>query len=289
MAAYIPGPAIMHGDVNVVLVRQFIRMVLSKARGIANVGNVYIVWDKRLNKDATNYRKLLLGSVYKQNRDHSKNDHIFKAIDVLIPILASMGIRNVFPYSLEGDDVMAWLARHHCKKCVIITADEDMWQLINENVTILNPKKGMITLDNFATVCPVPLDKYVLWKCILGDGSDFVKGLDGYGKKKAPNLAINFNPKTLDPKQLQTLELNRQMLDLEYSLTQSPVDIQAFESQIAFHESNTKFDKEKYISKVGDIGLLEMADNKTITAIQQLSKAGDLLRAFAGVTALQQL
>lgn len=288
-AAFIPGAPQQHNGINTTLLRHFIRMTLSNIRQVANVGDVYMVWDKRLNKQAVNFRKQLVDSVYKQNRDHSANDHIFAMIDVVIPILSSMGIRNVFPYSLEGDDVMAWLARHHCRKCVVITADEDLWQLVTDNISIVNPKKGTITPDNFETVSPVPLNKYVLWKCILGDASDFVKGLDGYGKKKAPKLAINFENTTLTQQQIERLDLNRQLLDLEYGLTQSPDDIKAFESQIKFHNTNTKFNKDKFANLVVDAGIGVINNPKTITEIQQLSKSRALMDAFSSAGLLQQL
>jgi 5'-3' exonuclease len=288
-AVFAPMPPVLYKDVNVSHISKFIQMIFVAARQIPNIGNIYVVWDKKIGKDTTNFRKQLVGSVYKSNRDHSKNNHIFDMIDHLVPVLAHMGLRNVFPYSLEGDDVMAWLARHHCKKCVIVTADEDMWQLINENVTIMNPKKGLITPANFEKFSPVPLDKYITWKCILGDGSDFVKGLDGYGKKKAPILAVNIHNETLDPEQIERLELNRKLLDLEYGLTQCPADIKAFESQIAFHNNKTKFNREKYCSTVGEMGLFDLADTRMITAIQQLSKARDLMQAFAGAGLLQSL
>ncbi len=282
-ACFVTAPPIIHNGINVVFARQFIRMIMASIRQIPNVGDIYMVWDKRLNKDAVNYRKQLIGSVYKQNRDHSKNDHVFEMIDMLIPILASMGIRNIFPYSLEGDDAMAWLARHHCQRCAIITMDEDLWQLVNDNVSIINPKKGTITPSNFLDFSPVPVDKYVTWKCILGDGSDFVKGLEGYGKKKAPLLAVNMDTATLDPQQLQVLELNRQLLDLEHALTQSPKDIQAFNSQIAFHAKNTTFNRERFSALLFDIGLGELVTDKLITEIQQLTKSKMLMDAFASM------
>lgn len=275
------GPTSPNSDgVDTSSLKRMIQMVLSAVRQIDNVRNIYMVWDKRISKDAVNYRKLLVDSVYKQNRDHSKNNHIFEMIDKAVPIFASMGIRNMFPYSLEGDDVIAWLARHHCNKSTIISIDEDLWQLVDFNVTISNPKKGLITVDNFESFSPVPLKKYVLWKCILGDASDFVKGLEGYGKKKAPILAMDYEITRLDHQQIQTIELNKQLLDLEYSLTQSPMDIKAFESQVAFHASSTKFDRNKFTTLVVEAGIPDLCGQKTIQEIQQLSKSQDLFSAF---------
>jgi len=65
-----------------------------------------------------------------------------------------------------------------------------MYQLVNDNVHVYIPSKKIImTPDNFEEINEVKLDGFILYKCIMGDPSDNIKGLDGYGKIKSKKLA----------------------------------------------------------------------------------------------------
>src|SRR5690606_32198931 len=112
-----------------------------------NPTTTYVVWDKRISNNTANFRKELSADVgYKDNRDSDKHDALFESMDDVAPILGSLGIRNMFPYSLEGDDVIAWITYNVSDKSTIVSGDGDMWQLVNDNCQVFaTHKKAVIT------------------------------------------------------------------------------------------------------------------------------------------------
>ena len=73
---------------------------------------MYIAWDKRINYKETNFRKEILKGEYKATRDQTGQADLYNQIDSIFPVLESLGLRNVFPYVLEGDDTIAWLSQN---------------------------------------------------------------------------------------------------------------------------------------------------------------------------------
>jgi DNA polymerase-1 len=270
-AIYTPHPPLMVDGQDVSGIRQFVRMVLSYCKQFQPIGSVYIAWDKRISRETKNFRKLLEGSEYKQTRDHTKHEHVYEIMDKLPPIVAPLGVRNVFPWSLEGDDIMAWLARHHCGQSIIISSDNDLWQLISPTVSCFEPnRKSMITIDNFRDHCPVDIDKYVLYKCIVGDKSDHVKGLPKFGEVRGAALANDFERQEINADYMDIIDRNKKMLDLEYGLTQSDKDLDIFREQIKYHDLNTALDIDAFNRKCAEYGILDYTTTQNVQMIRKL-------------------
>jgi len=151
----------------------------------------YAVSDKRLIKGQKNYRRQQAD--YKQNRDCSMWETVHAAEDELEQVMQKQGIHMMHPGILEADDVIAFLCKHLTGRKTIVSTDNDMVQLIAADVQLYSPiKKITIDADNFEQHLPVHVNKYLLYKSILGDASDCIKGLPGYGKVKAKRLAENY-------------------------------------------------------------------------------------------------
>lgn len=111
--------------------------------------------------------------------------------EVIENVCAQLGVKNMYPYVLEADDVISWLTTK-IKPNMIMTVDSDLLQLINEDTSVYHlNKKAVINTDNFVDHTKVPLNAYVFYKAILGDTADNIPGFPGFGKIRSKKLAID--------------------------------------------------------------------------------------------------
>ena len=139
------------------------------------------VWDEK--KDHTpNIRKSILKQ-YKGNRRKDQSPH--KNNKVIKSILYSMGINSIFPSQLEADDIVAYICREHEGNKVIISVDQDFLQLISSECTLYDPiRKKFFEEGNFKDQTGYTnVDEWYTAKCLIGDSSDNVPGVQGFGKK----------------------------------------------------------------------------------------------------------
>jgi len=102
----------------------------------------------------------------------------------------------------EADDVIATLARQAVAagfRVVIVTADKDMLQLVDEQVVVLNPGRegtGATLVDRRAVEekWGVPPERIVDVLALVGDAVDNVPGVPGIGDKGARDLVREFGP-----------------------------------------------------------------------------------------------
>jgi DNA polymerase-1 len=133
---------------------------------------------------------------YKANRSETPADleqqqpYIRRALEAFrIPILAHEGF--------EADDVIGTLScrlaeqGHHV---YIVSSDKDMMQLVNENVSILNPTKDnlILTPGKVEEVLGVPPQKVIDVMALRGDSIDNVPGAPGIGDKGSVELIQQF-------------------------------------------------------------------------------------------------
>lgn len=122
---------------------------------------------------------------------------------VVMECLENLYIRNIYEDFVEGDDLIAYYVLHKKPKerCVIMTSDRDLTQLISDTVYVYIPKmKKLITPENHASEIGYRHENVLLKKMICGDPSDNIKGVKGVGEK---TLLDNFpefrkRPVTLD-------------------------------------------------------------------------------------------
>ncbi len=100
----------------------------------------------------------------------------------------------------EADDLMGTLARKAKKdglEVVLVTGDKDFLQLVNENVKVLNPRRGgeeseVLDIKGVEEKLGVPPKKVVELLALMGDPSDNVPGIPGIGEKTALELIKKF-------------------------------------------------------------------------------------------------
>ncbi|WP_373284283.1 DNA polymerase I [Nocardia paucivorans] len=129
---------------------------------------------------------------YKANRITTPDD--FRGqIELVKDVLGALGIPVMAVEGYEADDVIATLAGRAAPqgyRVLIVTGDRDSLQLVDDNVTVLYPRKGVSDLTRFT---PEAVEaKYGLtpaqypdFAALRGDPSDNLPGIPGVGEKTA--------------------------------------------------------------------------------------------------------
>jgi len=151
--------------------------------------SIWVTWDKKIKYPSTNFRKELAPETYKQNRDDDKSKLIHEQHDELSKWLTVLGIKQIYPGVLEADDIISWLVREKLTTAIIVSVDKDLLQLVDDNIHYYNPiKKKLITPQNFVEEVGVEIFEYNNYKALLGDKSDNVDGIAGYGVQRSAKL-----------------------------------------------------------------------------------------------------
>ena len=147
---------------------------------------IYICWDGDRHKERLklhpNYklRDKKLGFDYKDfNR---QKEQVRKLAN-------SLGIPQIYREGREADDYIYALAeriqRKTSKKVIIASGDKDFYQMVNKRCYIHNENKGLITPLNIQRIVGVPAHQFVDYLSLMGDKSDNIPGVAGYGEKTA--------------------------------------------------------------------------------------------------------
>jgi len=205
---------------------------------------VYVAWDKRLQPEKKNFRERS-AKEYKQQRSKEEASAVHKCAAVLEDILNSLGYKNIFPAVLEADDVLSWLTTKLDGIKVVVTADKDLLQLVNDSVFVYLPmKKKIVSKKNFEEIIKVPLKGYLYYKAALGDKSDNIEGVPGIGKVKATKLASQVATGQ-DFECPELLKRNLGLMDLKESYLKEKGEVKCYEKQLQKLQS-VKQDIEKF-------------------------------------------
>lgn len=231
--------------------------------------NIYSIWDKRLIRGVKNYRRLAKQVEYKGTRDVKRNNHVFSFEDKTTDILKPLGVKNMYPGILEADDVISWMCKHTPGRKMIVSVDQDMLQLVDENTSVYSPIKDVvIDYNNFEAITGVPREQFLRYKSLVGDKSDNLPGVERCGKKTAQKLI----KECVDDRQLidrlgeDKLEpyfFNMKMIDLNYGLKQHPGDVELYQKQHEDHKQTT-VDFDIFIERCEDHGLTAVLNKRDI-------------------------
>ncbi|MDR2280384.1 MAG: DNA polymerase I, partial [Gordonia sp. (in: high G+C Gram-positive bacteria)] len=129
---------------------------------------------------------------YKAQRSKSP-DEFRGQVDLTKDVLGAMGIPVMAIDGFEADDIIGTLATQADQqgyRVLVVTGDRDSLQLVNDNVTVLYPKRGVSELPRFT---PEEVEKkygltpaqYPDYAALRGDPSDNLPGIPGVGEKTA--------------------------------------------------------------------------------------------------------
>jgi DNA polymerase-1 len=195
----------------------------------------WLCWDKKLNYPSSNYRKQLAAETYKQNRDSDLADKVHEQHSLIEPWLKVLGIKQMYPWVLEADDIISWLVKEKCISSTIVSVDKDMLQLVDANTDYFNPiKKKLINLENFEEEIGVKVEQYALYKALLGDQSDNIDGIEGYGVVKSKRLVSEGYDgviRVLSEDNRQKLDKNLLLVNLLGSYLKEEGEVESYEKQ----------------------------------------------------------
>jgi DNA polymerase-1 len=133
---------------------------------------------------------------YKATR--AKTPPEFKGqVELIKQVLESLNIAVVTADGFEADDILATLAKSCDFPVSIVSGDRDSFQLIDERVTILYPRKGMsdlvlMTPDAVFEKYGVTPKQYRSLAALVGESSDNLPGVPGVGPKTAAKWIAEF-------------------------------------------------------------------------------------------------
>ena len=159
---------------------------------------------------------------YKANREAPPED-FGQQMEWIYRLLRAMGIAVFDKVGYEADDLLATMAHAMStegNKAVVVSADKDLFQLVNDRVTILRPGLNEVERVDAAGVearLGVRPDQVADWLALVGDSSDNIPGVPGIGPKTARTLLGEY--RTLEaliehagelkrPRQRQAIEEN---------------------------------------------------------------------------------
>ena len=141
---------------------------------------------------------------YKSNRGNKLTDEDKENIALVQLILEMAGYNTYRIDGYEADDLVTSLVnkyKNEFDKNIIYTPDADLLVNISDNVEARRYKSGKgymeVTKENFSEYltkemkCTVPYNALMLYKCTVGDKSDCIDGIKGFGPAAFTKL-VNF-------------------------------------------------------------------------------------------------
>jgi DNA polymerase-1 len=136
---------------------------------------------------------------YKAGRA-STPDEFRGQIDITKEVLNALGITVLAEAGFEADDIIATLATQADEsgyRVLVVTGDRDALQLVNADVTVLYPIKGVSTLTRYTPDAVVEKygltpEQYPDFAALRGDPSDNLPGIPGVGEKTAAKWIVEY-------------------------------------------------------------------------------------------------
>jgi DNA polymerase-1 len=118
----------------------------------------------------------------------------------LLEYLDTLPINVLSIDRIEADDTIAYITNNLLKdEVIIMSADQDFLQLVNDRVTVWSPiKKIFYTPEKVLEDYGVPAHNFLMYKVLMGDKSDNLEGVKGLGPKKLPKILPSISSTPLD-------------------------------------------------------------------------------------------
>lgn len=146
-------------------------------------------------------KRLMISRDYKANRGKSPYqayDEYNKCKDSVVDVFRKLGAIVVTQDNVEGDDVVAYIARNSQEDCVVVSNDNDLAALYgtsNRGARIQVRINGVLNENKYGDF---PLHHITLYKAMVGDTSDKISGIPGFGPAKWTDLHRKFGEAGMD-------------------------------------------------------------------------------------------
>ncbi len=162
----------------------------------------YVAW---VHDAGTSFRTEVYED-YKATReklDDELQEDFDRSVERITTLLEAYGVSLVEIDGYEADDIigtLATLAVEQGLEVIIVSGDKDFYQLIGDEIALLNPGRGgpaaveehWVDVSNAHERLGVPPERVVDYLALVGDSSDNVPGVRGIGDKTARKLLSQF-------------------------------------------------------------------------------------------------
>jgi len=208
-------------------------------------------------------------SDYKANRPPAPED-LVPQFPLFRDAVRAFGVPCVEMQGYEADDLIATYAeqaRQQGHKVVIVSSDKDLMQLVDDNVSMLDPMKNRpIGIPEVREKFFVAPEKVIDIQALAGDSTDNVPGVPGIGVKTAAQLIDEYGDldsllaraeEIKQPKRRQNLMENANLARISRDLVTLKRDVPVEETLADFLIGQPDVDRL--------VGFLEEMEFKTIT------------------------
>jgi DNA polymerase-1 len=196
-------------------------------------------------------------SEYKSHRTGMPED-LFPQLEQALFFCKIAGIPYIAVAGVEADDTMGSIARWMEKQEVqvfLCSSDKDLCQLVSDQIFIINPHKDNLLIDRekVKELFGVAPEQIVDLLAIVGDASDNIPGLEGFGPKTAAGLlkefgtleAILAHPEKLSGKKKETLINDKEIALMSKKLATIRTDLPFPHAREFFHLQHPDLEKVK--------------------------------------------
>ncbi|MCR4662135.1 MAG: DNA polymerase I [Clostridia bacterium] len=118
-------------------------------------------------------------------------------IPLLQDLLRKLNICVINKEGYEADDIIGTIAKQFGEETIIVSGDKDVFQLIDDNITVFHTKRGIteVIKYNESRLLEDGFKPYQIieYKGLAGDSSDNIKGCPGVGEKTAKDLLKKYD------------------------------------------------------------------------------------------------
>ena len=226
--------------------------------------SVFVIFDSETSRKTN----LEIDTDYKANRiDYSyvnEEENPFSQLPLIKKALDYLGISYLEVSDNEADDYIASIISNNydsSNRYIIVSTDSDFIQLVDDNVflyvqrgknSILYDKKAVIKKYNISP------QKYVMFKALVGDKSDNIKGITGIGAISAAKILnygciqdyicknINSKLSKILTENKELVDKNQRLISLNKSIDTSQIILKELPKDIHFYKTY------EIIEKIGE-------------------------------------
>jgi 5'-3' exonuclease len=203
---------------------------------------------------------------YKGNRGEAPIE-LIPQFDLVKEVVASFDIPNIGLVGYEADDCIGTVAKalKDDMKVSILTGDQDILQLLEENISVVLLKKGfgnyqVHTPDSFYEEKGITPRQMIDLKGLMGDPSDNYPGVKGIGEKTALKLLQQFesidgileNLNDLSKSHRTKIEQSLDMLHLSRTLAEIKCDVPV---SCSISDSELRYNRSKVVNMLDEVEL----------------------------------
>jgi len=190
-SAYYTTGGLSYRGQNTGVIFGFLKSTIQIAK-ILKSPDLIFLWDQGNSFRTINYKgyKKSRREKYENASPEEKQDHanfLLQRKQLANTILPRIGLKNSFVFeNYEGDDLIGKLTNQIHGNKIIVTSDNDMFQLLDRAIIYHIKQKKLFSKIDFIEKYGIHPDQWVMAKAIGGCNGDDIKGIEVVGDPKSP-------------------------------------------------------------------------------------------------------